>query len=126
LEINFIKTDKAPAAIGAYSQAVAFGDFVWVSGQIPLDPSSGVMPEGVEAQAEQALKNVSAVLEAAGSDIKKVLKTTMFIKNMDDFPKINEIYGKYFDTHRPARACVEVARLPKDALIEIEAFAAIR
>jgi 2-iminobutanoate/2-iminopropanoate deaminase len=84
------------------------------------------MPESVEAQAEQALKNISAVLEAAGSDMKKVLKITMFIKNMDDFPKINEIYGKYFASHHPARACVEVARLPKDALIEIEAFAAIR
>ncbi|HDR15148.1 MAG TPA: RidA family protein, partial [Desulfobacteraceae bacterium] len=88
--------------------------------------SSGVMPEGVAAQTEQTLKNLSAILEASGTDMKKVLKTTMFIKNMDDFPKINEIYGKYFDSHHPARACVEVARLPKDALIEIEAFAATR
>lgn len=123
MSIENVQTNAAPAAIGPYSQGIKLNGLIFVSGQLPLDPESGSMPEGVEAQTEQALKNLSAVLEAAGSGLDAVLKTTIFIKDMGEFPVINEIYAKYFSDHRPARACVEVARLPKDALVEIEAIA---
>lgn len=118
-----VSTDKAPAAIGPYSQAQIFGGLVYTSGQIPVDPATGKIAEGVEAQAEQVFKNIANLLAAAGSDISKVVKTTVFIKNMDDFGTINAIYGKYFTEPFPARSCVEVARLPKDVLIECEAIA---
>lgn len=118
-----VSTDKAPAAIGPYSQAQIFGGLVYTSGQIPVDPATGKIAEGVEAQAEQVFKNIANLLTAAGSDISKVVKTTVFIKNMDDFGTINAIYGKYFTEPFPARSCVEVARLPKDVLIECEAIA---
>ena len=118
-----ISTDKAPGAIGPYSQAQIFGGLVYTSGQIPVDPATGKIAEGVEAQAEQVFKNIANLLAAAGSDISKVVKTTVFIKNMDDFGAINAIYGKYFTEPFPARSCVEVARLPKDVLIECEAIA---
>lgn len=118
-----VSTDKAPAAIGPYSQAQIFGGLVYTSGQIPVDPATGKIAEGVEAQAEQVFKNIANLLTAAGSDISKVVKTTVFIKNMDDFGAINAIYGKYFTEPFPARSCVEVARLPKDVLIECEAIA---
>ena len=118
-----VSTDKAPAAIGPYSQAQIFGGLVYTSGQIPVDPATGKIAEGVEAQAEQVFKNIANLLAAAGSDISKVIKTTVFIKNMDDFGAINAIYGKYFTEPFPARSCVEVARLPKDVLIECEAIA---
>ena len=117
-----VSTDKAPAAIGPYSQAQIFGGLVYTSGQIPVDPATGKIAEGVEAQAEQVFKNIANLLAAAGSDISKVVKTTVFIKNMDDFGAINAIYGKYFTEPFPARSCVEVARLPKDVLIECEAI----
>ena len=118
-----IATDKAPAAIGPYSQAIEIGNLVFTSGQIPVDPATGEIPEGVEAQAEQAFTNVRELLAAAGTSIDNVIKTTVFIKDMNDFGKINEIYAKYFTGSYPARSCVEVARLPKDVLIEIEAIA---
>ena len=117
-----ISTNNAPAAIGPYSQAIVTGGMLFCSGQIPIDPAAGNIPEGVEAQAEQALTNVKNLIEAAGSSIDNVVKTTVFIKNMDDFAKINEIYAKYFTEPFPARSCVEVARLPKDVLLEVEAI----
>lgn len=117
-----ISTDKAPAAIGPYSQAIKVGGLLFCSGQIPLDPATGEIPSGVEAQAEQALSNVKNLIEAAGSSIENVVKTTVFIKDMNDFGKINEIYAKYFTEPFPARSCVEVARLPKDVLLEVEAI----
>ena len=119
---NVISTDKAPGAIGPYSQAIDIGDLIFTSGVIPVDPATGVIPEGVEAQADQAFKNLSNLIEAAGSDMSKVVKTTVFIKEMKDFGKINEIYSGYFKEPFPARSCVEVARLPKDVLLEIEAI----
>ncbi|HIU56752.1 MAG TPA: RidA family protein [Candidatus Ornithomonoglobus merdipullorum] len=117
-----ISTNKAPAAIGPYSQAIISGNILFCSGQIPLDPETGAIPEGVEAQAEQALTNVKNLIESAGGKIDNVVKTTVFIKDMDDFGKINEIYAKYFTEPFPARSCVEVARLPKDVLLEVEAI----
>lgn len=118
-----VSTDKAPAAIGPYSQAQIVGSLVYTSGQIPVDPATGIIPESVEAQAEQVFVNIAKLLEAAGSSISKVVKTTVFIKNMDDFAAINAVYGKFFTQPYPARSCVEVARLPKDVLIECEAIA---
>jgi 2-iminobutanoate/2-iminopropanoate deaminase len=119
-----ISTDKAPGAIGPYSQAIEVNNMVYTSGVIPVDPATGVIPEGVEAQAKQALSNLKNLIEAAGADISQVVKTTVFIKEMNDFAKINEIYATYFTEPFPARSCVEVARLPKDVLLEIEAVVA--
>ena len=118
-----VSTDKAPAAIGSYSQAQIVGNLVFCSGQIPIIPASGELAQGLEAQAHQVFQNISALLSAAGSDISKVVKTTVFIKNMDDFAAINAIYAQYFTAPFPARSCVEVARLPKDVLLECEAIA---
>ena len=120
---NVISTDKAPAAIGPYSQAIEINGMVFTSGQIPVNPATGEIAATVEEQAEQALKNVAAVLAAAGTGMENVIKTTVFIKEMNDFAKINEIYAKFFTGAYPARSCVEVARLPKDVLIEVEAIA---
>lgn len=120
---NVVKTDKAPQAIGPYSQAIEVNGMVYASGQIPVNPATGEIPEGVEAQAKQALTNLTNLLAEAGSSIEKVVKTTVFIKNMEDFGKINEIYAEYFTGTYPARSCVEVARLPKDVMLEIEAIA---
>lgn len=118
-----VSTNKAPAAIGPYSQAQIVGNLVFCSGQIPVIPKTGALAQGLEAQANQVFKNISALLSAAGSDISKVVKTTVFIKNMDDFAAINAIYAQYFTEPFPARSCVEVARLPKDVLLECEAIA---
>lgn len=118
---QIISTDKAPAAIGPYSQATKIGNLIFTSGVIPVNPSTGELPEGIEAQATQAFTSLKAVVEAGGSSMDKVVKTTVFIKNMEDFAKINEIYSKFFPTPCPSRSCVEVARLPKDVLLEIEA-----
>jgi 2-iminobutanoate/2-iminopropanoate deaminase len=118
-----IVTDKAPAAIGPYSQAIAANGMVYTSGQLPVDPATGTMPDGVEEQTEQAMKNVLTILEEAGLGARNIVKTTVFIKNMQDFSKINAVYEKFFEEGYPARSCVEVARLPKDALVEIEAVA---
>lgn len=118
-----VSTDKAPAALGPYSQAQIVGNLVYTSGQIGIDPATGAAPEGVEAQAHQVFKNLCELLKAAGSDISKVVKTTVFIKSMDDFALVNSIYGQYFTEPYPARSCVEVARLPKDLLVECEVIA---
>ena len=119
-----ISTDKAPQAIGPYSQAIEVNGMVFTSGVIPIVPATGALVEGgVEEQAKQALSNLAELLKAAGTSTDKVIKTTVFIKNMDDFAKVNEIYAKYFTADFPARSCVEVARLPKDVLIEVEAIA---
>ena len=118
-----LETKNAPAAIGPYSQAKMVGNFVFASGQIPVNPETGEIPEGIEAQAEQVMKNVKNLLEAAGTSVDQVVKTGVFIKNMDDFATINGIYAKYFAKDCPARSCVEVARLPKDVLLEMEAIA---
>ena len=117
-----ISTDKAPAAIGPYSQAIRSGNLLFCSGQIPVDPETGIIPNGVKAQTEQALTNVKNLIAAAGSSIENVIKTTVFIKDMNDFAVINEIYAKYFTEPFPARSSVEVARLPKDVLLEVEAI----
>lgn len=120
---KIISTPKAPAAIGPYSQAIEVNGLLFTSGVIPIVPSTGELVEGdIEAQAEQAIGNLAALIEAAGAKIENTIKTTVFIKNVDDFTKVNEIYAKYFTTDFPARSCVEVARLPKDVLIEIEAI----
>ena len=121
--MEVIKTNKAPEAIGPYSQAVVSGNTIYTSGQIPVNPQTGEIPVGAEAQAIQVFENIRNLLSSAGSGIEKVIKTTVFIKNMDDFAKINEIYKQYFSEPYPARSCVEVARLPKDVLIEVEAIA---
>ena len=120
---NVVKTNKAPGAIGPYSQGINVGNMYFFSGQIPLDPETGLMPEGVEAQAHQALKNVKGLLESQGLDLSNVVKTTVFLNDMNDFVKMNEVYAQYFTQPYPARSAVEVARLPKDALIEIEVIA---
>ena len=121
---KIISTDKAPAAIGPYSQAVEAGGFVYASGQIPIDPATGNIPEGIEAQAKQALTNVKNLIEAAGLTLDNVVKTSVFIKNMADFAKVNEIYATFFTKDYPARSCVEVSALPKGVLIEVEVVAA--
>lgn len=121
---KIISTDKAPAAIGPYSQAVEVGNLVFTSGVIPIVPATGELVEGgINEQAKQAIGNLAELLKAAGTSTEKVIKTTVFIKDMNDFGKINEIYAQYFTGDFPARSCVEVARLPKDVLIEIEAIA---
>lgn len=120
---KIVSTDKAPAAIGPYSQAIEYNGIIYTSGVIPVNPQTGQVPEGIQAQADQAIGNLAALLEAAGTNVQNVIKTTVFIKNMDDFAMINEIYAGYFKGDCPARSCVEVARLPKDVLIEIEAIA---
>ena len=117
-----IVTDQAPAAIGPYSQGISTESLVFVSGQLPIDPATGVMPEDVAAQAKQSLANVKAVLEAAGSSMEKVVKTTIFLADIADFAAFNEVYARYF-TSKPARSCVAVKALPKGALCEIEAIA---
>ena len=120
-----IYTKNAPEAIGPYSQAVKFGNLVFTSGQIAIDPaSSQITAEGIEAQTEQVCKNLCAVLEAAGSSAENVIKTTCFLADMGDFAKFNEIYGRYF-TSKPARSCVAVKQLPRNVLVEVEAIAEI-
>ena len=120
--MTVISTPNAPAAIGPYSQCMCAGSLVFCSGQIPVDPATGSIPEGITAQAERSCKNVAAVLEAVGSDLTKVIKTTCFIADMADFAAFNEVYAKYF-TGKPARSCCAVKTLPKNVLCEIEAIA---
>ncbi len=121
--MKVISTDKAPAAIGPYSQAVEVGNLVFCSGQIPIDPATGNMPTGIEAQAHQAFTNVKHLLEAAGTCISRTIKTTVFLSDMDDFATVNGIYANYFTEPYPARSAVAVKTLPKGALIEIEVIA---
>ena len=122
--MSVISTEKVPAAIGPYSQAIKVGNFVFASGQIPVDPATGTVPEGIAAQAEQSCKNVKAIMEAAGTDLEHVVKTTCFLADIKDFAAFNEVYGKYF-TGNPARSCVAVKDIPKGVLCEIEAIAAL-
>ena len=117
-----ISTQNAPAAIGPYSQGKIVGELVFVSGQIPLDPATGTIPEGIAAQCERSCRNVAAILEAAGTGMDKVFKTTCFLQNMEDFAAFNEVYAKFF-VSKPARSCVAVKTLPKGVLCEIEAIA---
>ena len=118
-----IKTTKAPGAIGPYSQAIEVNGLVYTSGQIGIDPATGAIVEGVEAQAHQVCKNLTELLKAAGTSMDNVVKTTVFIKDMNDFGLVNGIYAEYFTEPYPARSCVEVARLPKDVLVECEVIA---
>ena len=124
--MKVISTDKAPGAVGPYSQAIVIGDLVYTSGQIPINPASGqIEADDIKAQAEQVIGNLSAVLDAAGSSLEDAVKTTCFLANMKDFADFNEVYAKYF-TGKPARSCVEVSALPKGALVEIEVIAAVK
>lgn len=124
---TIVHTDKAPAAVGPYSQAVKIGELVYTAGQIALDPATGQIVEGdVQAQTEQVLKNLQAVLKAAGSSLKNVVKTTVFLQDMGDFAAMNEVYGRYFDKKPPARSTVQVAGLPLGAQVEIEAVALVK
>jgi 2-iminobutanoate/2-iminopropanoate deaminase len=121
---DVIATDQGPKAIGPYSQAIRANGFVFLSGQIPLDPATQQLIEGdIQAQTDRVLKNIQGILEASGSSLHKVVKTTVFLKNMGEFGAMNEIYGKYFSQAPPARSTVEVARLPKDVAVEIEVIA---
>ena len=118
-----ITTQKAPAAIGPYSQAVSVGGMLYTSGQLPIDPVSGEMADGIEAQTKMSLQNIKGILEECGVGMEAVIKTTVFLQNMGDFAKMNEIYAQFFVEPYPARSCVEVAALPKGALVEIECVA---
>jgi 2-iminobutanoate/2-iminopropanoate deaminase len=121
-----ISTDGAPGAIGPYSQAIKAGGLVFCSGQIPIDTATGeFVPGGVAEQTEQVLKNLSEVLKAAGTSLENVVKTTVFLADMNDFAAMNEVYGKYFSSNKPARATVQAARLPRDARVEIECVATV-
>lgn len=121
-----IKTDAAPAAVGPYAQGVSANGFVFSAGQLPIDPSSGTIPATVAGQTKQSLDNVAAVLAASGATMNTVVKTTVFLKNMNDFAAMNAVYEKYFEAgNAPARSTVEVARLPRDVLVEIEAIALV-
>lgn len=123
MEKQIISTTKAPGAVGPYSQAVRVGNLLFTSGQIPLDPATGeLINDDVRKATERSLENVKAILEEAGTSLDKVVKTTVFVKNMSDFAVVNEVYAKYFQKDMPARSCVEV-KLPKDALVEIEVIA---
>lgn len=123
---NIISTSAAPAAIGPYSQAVSLGSLIFTSGQLPIDVATGTFPEGVEAQTRQSLNNVKAILENAGTCMDNVIKTTVFLSDMNDFGAMNAVYAEFFkEGSFPARSAVEVARLPKDALVEIEVVASL-
>jgi len=122
---EIICTSKAPAPVGPYSQAVKTGNTLYCSGQIPLNPSTGAIPDGIEAQTRQVLENLKAVLKVGGADFSNVVKTTVFLKDMNDFPAMNAIYGSAFTDAPPARSTVQVARLPKDVLVEIDAIAVL-
>jgi len=123
---EIIKTESAPAAIGPYSQAVRAGNFVFASGQIPIDPKTGeFVAGGIAEQTEQVMRNLAALLEAAGSGLDRIIKTTVFLADMNDFAAMNEVYGRFFKENPPARATVQAARLPRDARVEIEAIALV-
>lgn len=127
MEKKVIQTSKAPAAIGPYSQGIRVGNFVFTSGQMPVNTATGELVTGdIQAEARQCLENVAAILEEAGTSMDNAVKLTVFIKDMDQFSKINEVYAEYFPNDKPARSCVEVARLPKDVNVEIEAIAVIK
>jgi 2-iminobutanoate/2-iminopropanoate deaminase len=123
--MKYIQTENAPKAVGPYSQAIVSNGFIFCSGQIGLDPKTNELVVGLEAQTQQVLKNLSEVLKAGDSSLEQVVKTNIYLADINDYGKVNEIYGQYFAEHKPARAAVAVAHLPKDALIEIEAVAEI-
>ncbi|MFP3392247.1 RidA family protein [Brevibacillus sp. SIMBA_040] len=123
MAISFVSTDKAPAAIGPYSQAAKVGPFLFASGQIPLRPDGTLVEGDIATQAHQVFTNIQAVLAEAGGSLSNVVKATVFIKDMNDFGQLNEVYGQYFGDHKPARSTVEVARLPRDVKVEIEIVA---
>ena len=126
MKLNIINTNEAPAAVGPYSQAIKAGNFVYLSGQIPINPATGeLVKESIEAETKQCLENAIAVLAEAGATLENVVKTSVFIKDMNQFGRINAVYGEYFTDHKPARACVEVARLPLDVNVEIEMIAVV-
>lgn len=118
-----INTNNAPEAIGPYSQGVIVGDFVYTSGQIPLNPVTGELVTDIKLATKQSMENIKAILEEAGTSLNNVVKTSIFLKDLNDFEAVNEVYGTYFIENKPARSCVQVAKLPKDAVIEIEAIA---
>ncbi|MDQ0999952.1 2-iminobutanoate/2-iminopropanoate deaminase [Neobacillus niacini] len=124
--MKVVQTNQAPAAIGPYSQGIIVNNLFYSSGQIPLTAEGVMIQGGIKEQTHQVFKNLDAVLTAAGASFETVVKATVFIKSMDDFAAINEVYGEYFSTNKPARSCVEVARLPKDALVEIEVIALVK
>jgi len=124
--MKIVQTNEAPAAIGPYSQGIVVNNLFYSSGQIPLTAAGEMVQGDVKEQTHQVFKNLQAVLKEAGAALETVVKATVYIKNMDDFGSINEVYGEYFSTHKPARSCVEVARLPKDALVEIEVIALVK
>ncbi|MFK3906282.1 2-iminobutanoate/2-iminopropanoate deaminase [Bacillus safensis] len=121
-----VQTKHAPAAIGPYSQGIIVNNMFYSSGQIPLTPAGDFVNRDIKEQTHQVFRNLEAVLEAAGASFETVVKATVFIKDMEQFAEVNEVYGEYFHTHKPARSCVEVARLPKDALVEIEVVALVK
>ncbi len=125
MSLNLVATEKAPAAVGPYSQGVVVGNLVFTSGQLPLVPGTGELISDIEKATRQALDNVKAILEQAGSSLEKAVKVTVFVADINDFGKINEVYTEYFSNHKPARSLVEVANLPKGGVIEIEAIAEI-
>lgn len=124
--MKVVSTNNAPSAIGPYSQAIVTDSFVFTSGQIPLNLQGELVGGGIKQQTEQVFKNLRAILEEAGSSLEHVVKTTVFIKDMNDFQDMNEVYSQFFKNHKPARSCIEVARLPKDVLVEIEAIAKVK
>lgn len=126
MSIKTIRTQNAPEAIGPYSQAIIAGGMLFTSGQLGINPVTNLLPEGIKAQTKQSLQNIKAILEEAGLDITDVIKTVVFIQNMADFPVVNEIYASFFGDHKPARSCVEVSKLPKGGLVEIEIVAQCR
>ncbi|WP_418223520.1 RidA family protein [Clostridium isatidis] len=122
---EIVSTKNAPAAIGPYSQAIKLGEFIFTSGQIPINPVKGEMETEIKAATKQVIQNIKGILEEAGSSLDKVIKTTVFLKDMNDFAAMNEVYSQYFGDKAPARSCVQAAKLPKDAVVEIEAIAVL-
>ena len=124
MSIEFIKTDKAPAAVGPYSQAIEVDGFIFTSGQLPIDPETGELVQGdIKEATKRSLDNVVAILEEAGSSLENIIKVTIFLDDINDFGQVNEVYGEYFSDHKPARSCIEVAKIPLDGDIEIEVIA---
>jgi 2-iminobutanoate/2-iminopropanoate deaminase len=125
MEKEIVSTSYAPAAVGPYSQAIKVGNVLYLSGQLGLDPDSGALVEGLEAQTHRSMRNIEAVLKTVDADFNNIVKTTIFITDINDFAKVNEIYASYFDADPPARSCVEVSALPKGGLVEIESIAVV-
>lgn len=126
VERTVVSTKKAPGAIGPYSQAIKVGEFVFTSGQLPMDPESGELINDIKKATARSLDSVKAILEEAGSSMENIIKTTIFVKDLDDFAAVNEVYGTYFGDEPPARSCVQVAKIPKDSKVEIEAIAKLK